>query len=57
LLLPQRQRFCSSCELPQTISTHAQYVALQQYCPRLVIYLFPTPPIKLKVGLQKVGDY
>jgi hypothetical protein len=39
--------------------THAQYVALQQYLshPRLVCYFFPTSPIKLKLGLQKVGDY
>jgi hypothetical protein len=40
-------------------STHAQYVALQQYFshPRLVIYSFTTSPIKLELGLQKVADY
>jgi hypothetical protein len=32
----------------------AQNVTLQTYSshPSLVIYFFPTPPIKLKVGLQ-----
>jgi hypothetical protein len=32
--------------------------ALQQYFsnPRLVIYFFPTPPIKQKLGFQKVGN-
>ncbi len=32
----------------------AKYVTLQQYFshPSLVIYFFPTPPIKLKLGLQ-----
>jgi hypothetical protein len=40
-------------------STHAQYVALQQYFshPRLVICFFTTSPIKVKLGLQKVADY
>jgi hypothetical protein len=32
-------------------------VTLQKYFshPSLVIYFFPTPPIKLKLGLQMVG--
>jgi hypothetical protein len=48
--------FWGSCK---SSSTHAEYVVLQQYfsLPRLVIYFFPTSPIKLKLGLQKVGDY
>ncbi len=35
----------------------AQYVTLQKYFshPSLVIYFFPIPPIKLKLGLQIGG--
>jgi hypothetical protein len=37
----------------------SMYVAVQQYFshPIFNIYFFPTSPIKLKLGLQKVGDY
>jgi hypothetical protein len=40
-----------------SISIGAQYVTLQKYSshPRLVIYFFPTLPIKLKMGLQVGG--
>jgi hypothetical protein len=40
-----------------SIFSSAQYVTLQNYFwhPRLVIYFFPTPPIKLKLGLQIGG--
>jgi hypothetical protein len=39
------------------MSSNAQYVTLQKYFsyPSLVIYLFPTPPIELKLGLQIGG--
>jgi hypothetical protein len=39
-------------------STHAEYVALKQYFSHLglVIYFFPTSPIELKLGLQKMGE-
>jgi hypothetical protein len=42
-----------------SISSSAQYVTLQKYFsfPSLLIHFFPTPLIKLKLGLQKVGDY
>jgi hypothetical protein len=41
-----------------SISIGAQYVTLQKYSshPRLVIYFFPTLPIKLKMGLQLGGS-
>jgi len=41
----------------KSISIGAQYVTLQKYFshPSLVIYFFPTPPIKLKLGLQIHG--
>jgi hypothetical protein len=41
----------------QKISSSAQYVILQKYFlhPGLVIYFFPTSPIKLKLGLQIGG--
>jgi hypothetical protein len=44
--------------LPMSISISAQYVILQKYSshPRLVIYFFPTLPIKLKIGLQVGGS-
>ncbi len=46
-----------SRELPfaKSSSTHGQCVALQQYFshPRLVIYFFPTSPIKTKTGTAK----
>jgi hypothetical protein len=38
---------------PKPISSSAQYVILQKYFshPGLHTYFFPTPPIKLKLGL------
>ncbi len=43
----------------QSISSGAQYVTVQKIIshPSLVMYFFATPPIKLKLGQQKVGDY
>ncbi len=43
----------------QSISTNAQYVTLQTYFShpsfQLLTFFFPTPPIKLKLGLQVGG--
>ncbi len=41
----------------KSICSGAQYVTLQKYFahPSLVIYFFPTPPIRLKLGLQISG--
>jgi hypothetical protein len=41
----------------ESIPSSAQYMAMQKYFshPCLVIYFFPTPPIKLKLGLQIGG--
>jgi hypothetical protein len=40
-----------------SISSSDHYVTLQKYFshPSIVIYFFPTPPIKLKLGLQMGG--
>jgi len=42
----------------KSISSSAQYVTLQKYFshPRLVVYFFATPPIKLKLGQQIGGE-
>ncbi len=49
------QWLCPLNGIHKSISSSAQYVPLQKYFshPSLVIYLFPTPSIKLKLGLQK----
>jgi hypothetical protein len=41
----------------KSISSSAQYLTLQKHFSHLslVIYFFPTPPIKLKLGLQVGG--
>jgi hypothetical protein len=46
-----------SFSMAQSIFSGAQYVTLQKYFshPSLVIYFFPTSPIRLKLGLQTGG--
>ncbi len=59
--LPASLRASNRTQMHSTmsISSSAQYVTLQKYFsfPSLLIHFFPTPLIKLKLGLQKVGDY
>jgi hypothetical protein len=51
------QWLCPLNGIHKSISSSAQYRTLQKYFshPSLVTYLFPTPSIKLKLGLQKGG--
>jgi hypothetical protein len=45
------------CKYTKSISSSAQYVSLQKYFshPSLVFFIFPTSPLKFKLGLQIGG--